>query len=143
MIYLDASVVVSAITNEQHTSDALRWIGRQAADDLCISQWVSTEVASALSLKVRRGQLPVDEKMTAWGGYRRMIDDGLQILPIRDVHFQSANEMIWNWPDGLRAGDALHLAVARDFGVSVCTLDDVMLESGPTLGLRTLSPLLQ
>ncbi len=141
MIYLDASLIVSAITKEDHTLASLEWIRRQSIDGLCISEWVSTEVASALSLKVRSGRMPMAEQILAWAAYRRMIDDGLQILPIRNVHFPAANEMIWNCPD-LRSGDALHLAIAKDFGVSVCTLDNVMLQAGTSLGITTMSPAL-
>lgn len=142
MIYLDASLVVSAITKEVHTLASLAWIRRQPFDGLCISEWVSTEVASALSLKVRSNRMPTDQQIIAWAGYRRMIEDGLQILPVKAGHFPSANEMIWNCPD-LRSGDALHLAVAKDFGVTVCTLDDVMLDAGPVVGVPTMSPLTQ
>lgn len=142
MIYLDASLVVSAITKEVHTPASQDWIRRQPVAGLCISEWVSTEVASALSLKVRSNRIPLVEQTIAWAAYRRMIEDGLQILPVKNAHFGFANEMIWTCPD-LRSGDALHLAIAKDFGVAVCALDDVMLDAGPMVGVLTISPLAQ
>ena len=39
---------------------------------------------------------------------------------------------------GLRAADALHLAVASGNGASICTLDRVMAEAGPILSIETL-----
>jgi len=38
---------------------------------------------------------------------------------------------------GLRAGDALHLAVAASHGASVHTLDRRLAEAGPALGIST------
>ena len=39
---------------------------------------------------------------------------------------------------GLRAGDALHLAIAADHGAMLCTLDERMSESGLSIGIATL-----
>ncbi len=38
---------------------------------------------------------------------------------------------------GLRAGDALHLAVAAEHGATLWTLDVRMAEAGPVLGVVT------
>ena len=39
---------------------------------------------------------------------------------------------------GLRAGDALHLAICADHGATLCTLDRRLSEAGPALGVRTM-----
>ena len=41
---------------------------------------------------------------------------------------------------GLRAADALHLAVCADLGATLCTLDRRLHEAGPPLGVSTLMP---
>ncbi|MDE2464494.1 MAG: PIN domain-containing protein, partial [Alphaproteobacteria bacterium] len=37
---------------------------------------------------------------------------------------------------GLRAGDALHLAICADHGATLCTLDRRLGEAGPALGVK-------
>jgi predicted nucleic acid-binding protein len=39
---------------------------------------------------------------------------------------------------GLRAGDALHLAICADHGATLCTLDRRLNEAGPVLGVKTM-----
>jgi uncharacterized protein len=39
---------------------------------------------------------------------------------------------------GLRAGDALHLAICADHGATLCTLDRRLSEAGPALGVKTI-----
>ena len=39
---------------------------------------------------------------------------------------------------GLRAGDALHLAICTDHGATLCTLDRRLGEAGAALGVKTM-----
>jgi predicted nucleic acid-binding protein len=38
---------------------------------------------------------------------------------------------------GLRAGDALHLAVCAEHGATLCTLDQRLAEAAPSVGVAT------
>lgn len=141
MIYLDSSLIVSAITNETDTQAVVSWLGRQGANDLFISEWVVTEVMSALAMKVRAGLIDDDIRAKAKSGFRAMRDQGLHILDIEDAHFRHATVLINSCPVKLRAADALHLAVADRNGTSVCTLDLDMLSAAQALRIPALSPL--
>ena len=54
MLYVDTSVLVSALTNED-TARSQTWLSEQDASELTISDWTATEFASALSIKLRPG----------------------------------------------------------------------------------------
>jgi predicted nucleic acid-binding protein len=50
--------------------------------------------------------------------------------------FELAKEYLAHFQSGLRAGDALHLAVARNRGSErIYSLDNTMLKAGRSLGL--------
>jgi uncharacterized protein len=55
--YIDTSALVATLVVEPHTDRALAWLGAQQPGSVFISDWVHTEVASALSVKERTGQL--------------------------------------------------------------------------------------
>ena len=55
MLYLDTSLLVSALSNEPRSAIANDWLAKQVASQLVISDWAITEFSSALSLKLRMG----------------------------------------------------------------------------------------
>ena len=61
MLYLDTSVLITALTNEPRTAETQTWLAAQNPDELIISDWVVTEISSALSIKLRTGQLTEDD----------------------------------------------------------------------------------
>jgi hypothetical protein len=52
--------------------------------------------------------------------------------------FRTAAAFADQYRPGLRAGDALHLAVAFENGATLRTLDRRLAEAGPALGVMTL-----
>ena len=107
MIYLDTSVVVALLTPEESSSRALNWFA-QSREPLISSDWLITETHSALGMKQRHHGL-----------------------------FHQAAELLKDSALGLRAGDALHLAVALH---SRCTrltsFDHAMHRAAKALGLK-------
>ena len=64
--------------------------------------------------------------------------DSLTVLPISGLQFRTAARFADHYALGLRAGDALHLAICADHGVTLCTLDRRLSEAGPALGVKTM-----
>jgi hypothetical protein len=64
MLYLDTSLLVAALTNETETRRMQSWLGQQDVDELAIGDWVTTEVSSALSIKLRTGQIRIGSART-------------------------------------------------------------------------------
>lgn len=135
--YLDTLVMVAALTHEPATMRVLTWIDDQGADSLALSEWVRTEFSSALSIKLRTGQIEATDRAIAAARFAQMIAESLTMLPISVLHFRSAARFADQHALGLRAGDALHLAVCADHGVTLCTLDRRLGKSGLAAGVRT------
>lgn len=136
MRYLDTSLVVALVTNEQHTAAALRWLERQKPGEVGISPWVLTECASALSLKQRAGTLDDPARSASDRALERLASDSLTILAVPASAFARAAQMVSVWRLGLRAGDALHLAIAAHHQATICTRDRAQAEAARQVGVK-------
>jgi uncharacterized protein len=114
------------------------WLGRQPADELAISDWVATEFSSALSIKLRTGQIGATHRAEALAMLTRLAADSFFVVPVSRMQFRTAARFADQYVLGLRAGDALHLAICADQGATLCTLDRRLSGAGPALGVKTM-----
>ncbi len=136
-IYLDTSVIVAALSNEIATNRVQAWLKVQAPADLVISDCVIVEVSSALGLKLRTGALTENQRSTALSMFNAMVSSNFEVLPLSTRHCLAATRYCDRSELGLRAADALHLAVSADHGATLATLDRTIALAGPPLGLST------
>lgn len=136
-LYLDTSVLVTALTNEPETSKIQAWLEAQDPDDLTISDWVITEFASAVARKLRTGELSEGTRSAVSAQFNRMTSESFAIAPVTATHFRSAARFLERYELGLRAGDALHLAVCADRGTTLCTRDHRLNDAGAILAIQT------
>jgi uncharacterized protein len=134
-LYLDTSVLVSALTRETSTPRVNSWLRAQAPATLLISEWTHTEVASALSIKLRTGAITLEARANAASGFARLATDSLPTLAVTGEHFEIAAGFAAQHALGVRAGDALHLAIARLSGLTLATLDNRMADAALALGI--------
>ena len=134
-LYLDTSVLVSALTNEADTGAVQAWLSQQDPRNLTISDWVVTEFSSALSIKLRTGQLSAENRAAALATFTRLVTETLRILPVVRASFRTAARFADQPALNLRAGDALHLAICADQGATLCTLDRRLGEAAALAGV--------
>lgn len=137
MLYLDTSLLVAALTHEAASGRVQTWLAEQPPEALYISDWVMTEFSSALSIKLRTGQIAAAHRAASLALFTRLRHESFTILPITATHFRTAARFVDQHDLGLRAGDALHLALAQEHGADLCTLDRRMAEAGTALGVST------
>jgi uncharacterized protein len=137
-LYLDTSLLVAILTNEPQTTRLQAWLAKQKPEDLAISDWVTTEFSSALSIKLRTGQIQAIHRADALAMFAHLTGDSFAVLPISSLQFRTAARFVDQHGLGLRAGDALHLAICADHGATLCTLDRRLNEAGPVLGVKTM-----
>jgi predicted nucleic acid-binding protein len=67
--------------------------------------------------------------------FNKLVAESFTVLGVTGGQFRTAAKFADQHALGLRAGDALHLAVASEHGATVHTLDRRLAEAGPALGV--------
>ena len=105
---------------------------------MVISAWTLTELASVGSIKARTGAVSPAERATALGAFQRFVSAKLRIVEVEPADFRTATVLVEQSAD-LRAGDALHLAIARRIDARLATLDRRLGATAAVQGLSTLT----
>jgi len=97
----------------------------ESVDDcnLCISAWTLAEMASVGAIKERTGNIDAAGRMEGLAAFNRFVFDSLTLAEVDPADFRAAAVLLDAPALALRAGDALHLAIARRIRASLATLD--------------------
>ena len=135
MVYVDTSVIVPLLTTEQKTQAVTAWFAGLGDTPTC-SDWLLTEFYSALSIKLRTGQINEPGEKKVRKEFEVLVDGGLRIVPVSRDAFKHAAKMVQQYEHGLRAGDSLHLAVALELEAShMATLDGTLAANAKRNGM--------
>lgn len=140
-VYLDTSVLVAAHTREPQTGPAQQWLASQSGGGLIVSTWTLLECESALAIKWRRGELDDAGKSGASVDIEAFAACFTPWAVPNEADHLRARELCRHAPSGLRAGDALHLALALRLKAShFATLDRVLGNNAAAHGLAPAIP---
>ena len=141
MTYVDTSALVALYTGELRGEAVLGWMKRRPTVAYCISDWTRTEFASALAIKLRRGELDVDQSADAWSEFDDACGALLEVQRVQAEDFDHAAALCLHTASGLRSGDSLHLAVAARLACrSVLSFDEVLNRNARAGGLTVICP---
>jgi len=141
MTYLDTSVLVPLYVNESGSMEARKLVATLPSSELAISEWSQTEFASAVGIRVRTRHLNKEAGVEIVRAFHHLATRAMTLLPVEAEDFALASEYLSRFELGLRAGDALHLAIASNHGASVYSSDQVMLKCARRLGIKAHGPL--
>jgi uncharacterized protein len=137
--YLDTSVLLPTLIAEPSTKAVYDYLGA-VHQELLISDFAAAEVASALSRLIRMGLLTgVDASarladFDAWRAAMSILVD----IPAADARL--AYIYVRRFELGLRAPDALHLAITRRLDATLVTLDGRLATAARELGVAVETP---
>ncbi|MBE2993191.1 type II toxin-antitoxin system VapC family toxin [Sphingomonas sp. CFBP 13603] len=122
-VYCDTSLIIASLTYEAHSPAVWRWLRTQSDRRLYVSDWTDTEVSSALSLKVRTGQISAVDRIDLLETWRASIGTNYERVGVSAENFATAAGFVERYELGLRAADSLHLAIAQAYGLAMAMLD--------------------
>ena len=134
-IYCDTSLLVAALVGEDASDRVLEWLAEKAGEKLVISDWCVTEFSSAVSLKLRSGAVDTEQWAETLAALATLREASLETVSVGASNFLIAADFCGRAELGLRAGDALHLAIAAAHGHSIATLDAAQANAALGLGI--------
>ena len=141
MIYFDTSALVPLVVPERASPMVHAWLAERLDEVLAVSEWTVTEFASALGARARIGTLTSAQAISAWARFRAEVVARCAVLTPAAPDFARAADLSLRFELGLRAGDALHVAIAVGAGAAtLVTLDRAMAAAAGRLGLRCACP---
>jgi predicted nucleic acid-binding protein len=139
MVYFDTSFLVPMVVPEANSRQIVTVMQELDAARLAISHWVQVEFCSMIAQSVRTGRLEASGALRANAEFEELVERSFTILLPTQADFQLASRFLLRFDTKLRAGDALHLAIASNQRArAIYSLDRTMVSAGAKLGLPTM-----
>ena len=133
-LYLDACVLVSLFTQDSWSQRASTLL-RQHIGEVCVSDFVSLEVTSAISRLVRMKLMEKAKAHIAFSRFDLWVARTPTYAETIPTDITAAKAALRRLDLPLRSGDALNIAIADRIGASLATFDEKMAEAARVLGL--------
>ena len=136
MVYVDTSALVPAFIHEPSSEAVMTWI-ETSGERLVVSEWAIAEFSSAAAIKVRTGEIASAMARKATARFLDFAQNHCSIAIPQRAEFRRAAELAGDPDLKLRAGDALHLAIAEASKVrGILCFDEKMAAGAKTIGLN-------
>jgi predicted nucleic acid-binding protein len=136
VLYFDTSFLVPLILPEATSDNIAMFVHRLSAEELTVNHWTRVEFSSLIAREVRMGGLDVQAASRADARFEAMVDESFSVLLPNAHDFALAKRYLGRFETGLRAGDALHLAIADNHrAAAIYSLDRTLIDAGKILGL--------
>lgn len=136
MLYFDTSVILPLFVPEPTSKAVMAFVDGLPPDQLTVSQWTMVEFASVLGRHVRGGRIDGAFAAEVTTRFDMLVPGTFNIHSPTAADFTLARQWLADPARGLRAGDALHLAIAKNNDArAIFTFDKNMLRAGRQLGL--------
>ena len=129
MIYLDTNLLVALVVNEPASGRVDAWLSAQAGEQITTSLWALMETTSALGIKVRRRDITQKTAAVAAALLEQQVLPMLELIDVTSATFMRGEVLLRSTELGLRAGDALHLAICLGIDPSVLATADARLHA--------------
>jgi len=140
-LYCDTSALLKLYVLEPGSDDFNERV--EGRDDLVVSDLVITEVASALSRQLRQGSVTQERIRRVLHDIVERCNDGIyrRVELTREVHRRAEHFLLNLTATPLRAGDALHLALATwARATSLASFDARLRAAARAVGLTLYPP---
>ena len=136
MRYLDTSFLTPLIKQEATSERVTRFVAGLPVGELTISHWTRVEFSSMLAREVRVGGMDILAADKANTLFDAIIAESFTVLLPAPAEFDLARQYLARYESGLRAGDALHLAIACNHrATAIYSLDKLLIKAGTMFGL--------
>lgn len=136
MLYFDTSFLAPLVLPELTSDRIAAFVRRLPVEDLTVSHWTRVEFSSLIARDVRMSVLDAAAGARADARFEAMVDASFAVLLPNADDFGLAKRYLGKFNTGLRAGDALHLAIAANRqAAAIYSLDKGLLMAGRLLDL--------
>jgi predicted nucleic acid-binding protein len=136
LLYFDTSFLTPLILQETTSEKVERFLSGLPAGELATSHLARVEFSSLLAREVRMGGLDRQAARAVDSQFETVMRESFVVFVPSVDDFDLAKEYLGDHATGLRAADALHLAVAKNHGGrAIYSLDKTLLRAGKKLGL--------
>lgn len=137
MIYVDTSFLAPYYIEEDTSDRVEEVIFNISVDRLAISDWTQVEFASLLARRLRMGEISQETLREVMTVFDLELRESYAVFAVSRADFEVATRFLFQeGAAGLRAGDALHLAIAYNRRVErVLSLDRRLITIARMLGI--------
>ena len=133
MYYCDTSFVTPLVLPESASDALTAFLKKSRPRELAVSLWTIVEFASLVSRRLRMRELTERQAELARASFQGMVARSYRVFLPLAADYALAAKFLENHKTGLRAGDALHLAIAKNHGATMIYSLDAGLVKAATL----------